>query len=74
MKYTKYILFVLLSVFLSINTYSQIVTNSATLYGVVKEQNGNTVTVPIPLEVVRTNGMVMELRLNITNVSQTATT
>jgi len=57
----------------TLQTFSQTITNTATLYGTFNEANGQTIPVSIPVDIVRSNGKIQELQLNISNVTQTAT-
>ena len=58
--------------FLIVNINAQVVTNTATLYSNVTQADNSVITVPIPITIVRTNGRIAELSLNISNVSQNA--
>ena len=58
--------------FLIVNLNAQVITNTATLYSNVTQADNSVITVPIPITVVRTNGRIAELSLNISNVSQNA--
>jgi hypothetical protein len=68
----RWIKFLIISLFFVINLYSQVVTNTATLYSNVTQADNSIITVPIPITIVRTNGRIAELSLNISNVSQNA--
>lgn len=67
--YIKYIVALL---FLIININAQVVTNTAVLHSTVTQSNNSTIPVSIPVEIVRTNGRIAELRLNISNVAANA--
>jgi hypothetical protein len=59
--------------FLIVNINAQVVTNTATLYSSVTQADNTIVpSVPIPITIVRTNGRIAEISLNIGNVSQNA--
>jgi hypothetical protein len=59
--------------FLIVNINAQVVTNTATLYSSVTQADNTVVpSVPIPITIVRTNGRIAEISLNIGNVSQNA--
>lgn len=73
-KYTNLLWGFALFVFLTTQVLSQTITNTATLNGSFSEPNGQSVTVSIPVDIVRSNGKILELHLNISNVTQTATT
>ena len=56
--------------FLIVNINAQVVTNTATLYSSVTQADNTIVpSVPIPITIVRTNGRITEISLNIGNVS-----
>ena len=67
--YIKYIVALL---FLIININAQVVTNTAVLHSTVTQSDNSTIPVSIPVEIVRTNGRIAELRLNISNVAANA--
>ena len=57
---------------LIVNINAQVVTNTAVLFSTVTQADNSTVPIPIPVEIVRTNGRITELRLNIGNDASTA--
>lgn len=65
----KYIIALLL---LIVNINAQVVTNTAVLSSIVTQSDNTTVPIQIPVDVVRTNGRIAELRLNISNVASNA--
>jgi hypothetical protein len=74
MNNSKIFTILLISFLLSIlKLNAQTVTNTAILYSSVTQAD-NTIapSVPIPITIVRTNGRIVELSLNISNVSQNA--
>jgi len=68
----RWIKLLIISLFFVFNLYSQVVTNTATLYSNITQADNSIITVPIPITIVRTNGRIAELSLNISNVSQNA--
>lgn len=73
-SYTNLLWRFVLFTFVTTQTFSQTITNTATLYGKFSEPTGQSVSVSIPVDIVRSNGKILELHLNISNVTQTATT
>jgi len=65
----KYIIALLL---LIVNINAQVVTNTAVLSSIVTQSDNTTVPIQIPVDVVRTNGRIAELRVNISNVASNA--
>ena len=69
----KYLVSFILMMFCTLFVFSQTSTNSAVLYGTFTQSNSQSATVPIPVEIVRQDNKILELRLNISNVTQLAT-
>ena len=68
-----YIQYIVALLFLIVNINAQVVTNTAVLYSTVTQADNTLLpSVPISITVVRTNGKISELSLNISNVSQNA--
>ncbi len=73
MKIYSGLINVIALLFLIVNINAQVVTNTAVLYSTVTQADNSVVpSVPIPVTIVRTNGKIAELSLNISNVSQNA--
>ena len=72
MKISNLLKLIVALLFLIVNINAQVVTNTAVLYSSITQADNTIVSVPIPIEVVRTDGKVAELRLNIGNVSASA--
>ena len=73
MKIYSSLINVIALLFLIVNINAQVVTNTAVLYSTVTQADNSVVpSVPIPVTIVRTNGKIAELSLNISNVSQNA--
>lgn len=57
---------------LIVNINAQVITNTAVLSSVITQSDNTTLSTQIPIEVVRTNGRIAELRINISSVASNA--